>query len=458
MKNNTNGNSNNLLQGSIARGLFRLAWPMIVAFAFQTSFNFVDRYFVSQLGSVAIAAIGMAFIVQLILIALGAGIGMGVNSFISRSIGSGRESNAVSAALHSFILALIIGVGFGVTGLLTQDIIYRALGAEGPLLQAIKEYLTVLFYFSPVYLMAMTSNNIFRGWGDTVYPMKFMMTGTLLNVILDPLLIYGLWIFPEMGIKGAALATGLARMLALCYVLWVLFAKDLPRRFRFRGFKFSSAIIRGIFQVGLPASAGQILTSFSLSLIFLLLDPFGTDARAAYTIAFTYEMVAFLPVIGIGQAIAIMTGYNYGARQYDRIKKVYFTGMGLSLGMMFTVSIVILLAPAVFAGVFAQSDSVLKITANALRILAPGYLFNGIFMCTVTSFQGLGLGKYQLYATLMRMFGLMLPLAYAGSRLYGLQGLWGGILTSTVFMSIIMLVWYWYLYQFQLTKGKIKTI
>jgi putative MATE family efflux protein len=453
-----NKQKNDLIDGPITKSLVGLATPMIIAFGFQTSFNFVDRFFVSRLGDVATAAIGMAFIIQLIIIALGSGMGMGLNSFISRSLGADKEESAISAALHSFFLALIIGVGVSIVGLATQNHIFRFLGARGVLLESITSYLGVVFLFAPVLLLSMLSNNIFRGWGDTVYPMKFMMAGTLLNIVLDPIMIFGWGFVPAMGIKGAALATGISRTISLIYMLSILVFRAKPVKLRISVFKYEWRIVRGIFQVGFPASIGQILTSFSLSLIFLILKPFGNDARAAYTIAFTYEMVAFLPVIGIGQAIAIMTGYNYGAQKYKRVRTIYFTGLKIAVSLMFVVSLVVSLDPGLFASLFAQSPHVLAITAIALRIMAPGYLFNGVFMCTATSFQGLGLGRDQLVATLLRMFLFMLPLAYFGSWVWALKGVWSGILVSNVFMAGLMLVWYRYLYYHKLIKGKIATL
>lgn len=448
----------NLLEGSVTPPLVNLAAPMIIAFAFQTSFNFVDRFFVSRLGDVATAAIGMAFIIQLILIALGSGLGVGLNSYISRSLGAGKTETAISAALHSFFLAILVGVGIGSVGLLSQNTIFRTLGAEGLLLQSITEYLTVIFLFAPVQLLMMLSNNIYRGWGDTIYPMKFMLTGTLLNIVLDPLLIFGWGFIPGMGIKGAALATGLSRLIAFGYILFVLVFREKPVKLRMSLFRFEWRIIRGIFQVGFPASLGQILSSFTLSLIFLILKHFGDEARAAYTIAFTYEMVAFLPVIGIAQAITIMTGHNYGARNFRRIRTIYFTGIKIATGMMFLVGVIVSLAPTLFAAVFARSPQVLAASANALRIMAPGYMFNGIYMCTISSFQGLGLGKYQFVATLLRMFIFILPLAYFGSLLWGLNGVWAGILLANFCIALVMLIWYRHLYHQKLVKGKIQTL
>ncbi|HFE64162.1 MAG TPA: MATE family efflux transporter [Caldithrix sp.] len=447
-----------LLKGPITKPLMSLAVPMIIAFAFQTSFNFIDRFFVSRLGDIGTAAIGMAFIVQLVVIALGSGVGMGLNSYISRNLGAGKRDRAVLAAMHSFLISIIIGVLFGGLGLLTQDVLFRSLGAGGLLLQSIKQYLSILFLFAPVYLLAMVSNNIFRGWGNTVYPMKFMLTATLFNILLDPLLIFGWWVIPGMGIRGAALATGLSRSIALVYTLVILIFKSKPVKLRMSVFQFDWSVVKGIFQVGLPASAGQILNSLSISLLFLILRQFGDQARAAYTIAFTYDNVAFLPILGIGQAVTIMTGHNYGAKQYRRIRTIFFTALKIAALMALPATLIVSISPGFFAGIFARSPEVLGISAAALRILAPGYVLAAAFICSIGSFQGLGLGKQQLWATLLRIFFLTVPFTFIGSRVWGITGFWIGILSANILTALIVLTWYWYIYHYRLVKGKIVTL
>jgi len=288
--------------------------------------------------------------------------------------------------------------------------------------------------------------------------MKFMLTGTLLNIILDPIFIFGWGFIPGMGIKGAALATGISRSIAVLYTLFILFIKEIPIKLKLSDIHFDWRIISGIFQVGFPASIGQILTSFSISLIFIILRNYGDEARAAYTIAFTYEMIAFQPVIGIGQAIAIITGHNYGAQQYQRIQKIYFTGIKITVAIMLLISVIVSTAPHFFSSVFARSPRVLQLTTMALRIMAPGYLFSGISLCTTTSFQGLGLGKYQLMATVFRIFALILPFAWIGSLIWSINGVWTGMLFANFVMAIFLLAWFRNLYYKKLIKGKIKTL
>ena len=445
-----------LLTGSIFRHLFKLATPMIIGFFFITSYNFIDRFFVSRLGDLAVAAIGMAFTVQLIMISLGSGIGVGVNSFISRNLGSKKENVARDAALHTFLLALAIGISFTVIGLLIQKHLFEFLGAKGELLKLIMDYLTIIFIFAPLSLLSMLSSGIFQGWGDTVSPMKFMMIGTVLNLTLDPLLIFGLGPFPEWGISGAALASGIGRSVSLLYMLFVLFVQKRPTQLTFSGFKFSWHIVRGIFQVGLPSSLSQILASVAMGFMFLILKPFGDNARAAYTIVFTYEVVIFLPTIGVSQAITILTGHNFGAGLISRIKETYHKGIVLSFSMMAFTSLIILISPRTFASVFAQSSGVLEISAHALRITAVGYLFVSLYFCSIASFQGLGMGRQYLIANIFRMFILQIPFAFFGGLLFNLNGVWIGLMIVNILSAVILYKWFSYLFKSRIVTGQIQ--
>ncbi len=323
-----------LLKGAITPVLMKLAVPLIIAFGFQTSYNFLDRFFVSQLGDIATAAIGMAFTVQLFIIAVGAGLGVGISSYIARNLGAGRQDAAVQAALHAMIMAVLIGICIAIFGWWGQVPLFRAMGARGAVLENIVDYLTIILGFTPIILLGMFGNNIFRGWGDTLYPMLFMVVGTGFNIVLDPVLIFGWGPVPAMGIQGAAWATGISRSLAFVLVLVVVFGRRQPVRLNFRRFRFSLTIVKGIFQVGIPSSLSQLLSSITMGLLFFFLKPYGDTAKAAYTIVFTYDMVAFLPVVGIAQAVTILTGHNFGARQLARVQKVFRSGIGLSVGLM----------------------------------------------------------------------------------------------------------------------------
>ena len=447
-----------LITGSVYRHLLRLAIPMIIGFFFITSYNFIDRFFVSRLGDLATAAIGMAFLVQLVIISLGSGIGIGVNSYISRNLGAGNEDEAIDTALHTFLLAISIGIAFSIIGILTQRALFTILGADGELLNLIIDYLTIIFVFTPIVLLSSFSNGIFQGWGDTVSPMKFMMVGTILNMILDPILIFGLGPIPSLGIKGAALASGLGRSIALLFTLFVLLIQKKPVQLLVSKFKFRWKIVKGIFQVGIPSSLSQIFTSIVMGTIFLILKPFGSEAKAAYTIVFTYEIVVFLPAIGFSQAVTIMTGHNFGARIIERVREIHSKGIILSFFFMAVSSIIIMIFPKTFAGVFAQSESVLEITSTALRITAFGSMFISIYICSTASFQGLGLGRQYLLANILRMFILQVPVAFLGSLVLGLNGIWLGLMIVNIFSGIIIYAWFKYIFKKKIFTDEISPL
>jgi len=339
-------------------------------------------------------------------------------------------------------------------GLLIQKPLFIFLGAEGLLLQLITDYLTIIFLFTPITLLSMFSSGIFQGWGNTILPMIFMVIGTVLNILLDPILIFGLGPFPELGIKGAALASGTGRSIALLITLFVLFGLKRPTQILFSKFRFSWKIIAGIFQVGFPSSLSQILTSIAMGFIFYILKPYGSDAKAAYTIVFTYEIVVFLPAIGVSQAITILTGHNFGAGLLKRIKEIYHKGITLSFAMMAFTSIIIMTKPEMFAAVFAQSNQVLEITSTALRITAVGFIFISVYLCSIASFQGLGLGKQYLIATIFRIFVLQVPFAFIGSLLFKLTGVWLGLMAVNILSSIILFGWFVYLYNKKIMTGQ----
>lgn len=472
-------NEKALLEGSIPRHVLRLALPMIIAFTFITSYNFADRYFVSQLGDIATAAIGMAFLVQLIIISIGSGLGIGINSYISRKLGEKDAASAQSGVRHALLMALIFGGIIAVVGLLIQHPLYRFLGAKGQLLTDITEYLTILFIFTPLNLFTMFSSNIFQGWGDTVTPMRFMLAGVLLNLFLDPLFIFGfgqvpemgglgaffnlfpdplallgLGAIPAMGVKGAACATVVSRLLTFSYVLYEFLIRHRPMKLSFKGFKFNPAIIRGIFQVGLPSALSQILTSCAMGLIFFMLRPYGDSARAAYTIVFTYEMIVFLPAIGIAQAVTILTGHNFGARQFDRVRQTFRAGSAISLGIMGFLAGIILLNVSGFADIFAESREVRNIGATAMQFTLVGLVFLSVYMCSVASFQGLGLGRHYLQANILRLVGLLLPVTYAGSLIYGLNGIWAGMMLVNIISALALFIWHQYILKSLIASGE----
>ena len=467
-----------LTEGPVSRHLLRLALPMIIAFIFVTSYNFIDRLFVSALGDIAIAAVGMAFTLQMVIYSIGSGIGAGINSFISRNLGAGKTDQATNSAMNGLLMAVLIGLSMIVIIIPSQRFIFGLMGAEGELLQNILDYLTVILWFSPVILLTMFAGSIFQGYGDTMSPMRFSLLGTSLNLLLDPLLIFGFGrvpdgvpmaflfnlipdpaalfgaSFPAMGIAGAAFATGISQAIALLYILWKMLLKHQPVRLPFRRLRFDLEIILGINKVGLPSSAGQVMTSLSRALVFWVLAPFGPDALAAYTIIFTFDMVVFLPAIGISQAVTTLTGHNYGAGKPLRVKQTYRAGVGIAFAMMGSLALLILARPAASVGLFTDSPAVLSLGTTGLLYSALGMISLAAYLPAVSSFQGLGLGNQYFIASILRLFVFMFPMVYFGARWLGFEGVWLGLMGMNVLSAIVLFLWHRYILNSKIITGR----
>jgi len=427
--------------GSILPTLLKLSVPAIIAFTFHTTFNFIDRFFVSRLGPVELGALGMAFTVQSILITIGAGTGVGASSLIARFIGAGKKEQADNAAEHTLLIILVLSVAFTIAGPLLTRPLFILLGASEQMLPYILDYINIILYGSLFQFFAMIGNGILRGEGNTVTPMQVMIVGTLVNIALDPLLIFGIGPFPVLGVQGAALATVIGRAVS-CIVLAVsLFGKKNLVVLNMQAFHYQGAIIRGIFAVGGPTIVGQLSNSLGLSLLFILLRPYGDMAKSAFTLGFTYQQVAILPIIGIAQGTLTMTGQNFGAGKIQRVKSIVEKSLLFCMGIMCAFALVMILGRGALVRVFSDVDEVIRIGRTMLMIFALGFPFLAARFILASFFQGLGKGFAAFVINFSYILLFAMPLALLLSRLIGLEGIWIGIVSGNLLSSALGAVW-----------------
>jgi putative MATE family efflux protein len=430
-----------ILNGSILPTLLKLSGPAIVAFLFHTTFNFVDRFFVSRLGPVELGALGMAFTVQSILITIGSGTGIGASSLIARFIGADKNDQANNAAEHSLLIILafsLITITFG--PLLTRPL-FILLGASEQMLPYILSYINIILYGSLFQFFAMIGNGILRGEGNTVTPMQVMILGTLVNIILDPLLIFGIGPFPALGVQGAALATVIGRAVSCILLAVSLFGKKNIVVLNMRAFRYQGAFIRGIFAVGGPTIVGQLSNSLGLSLLFILLRPYGDMAKSAFTLGFTYQQVATLPIIGIAQGTLTMTGQNFGAGKIRRVKLIIEKSLLFCVGVMCAIALVVILGRGAFVRVFSDVGEVIRIGRTMLMIFALGFPFLAARFILASFFQGMGKGFAAFVINFSYILLFAMPMALILSRLIGLEGIWMGIVSGNLLSSVLGAVW-----------------
>jgi putative MATE family efflux protein len=427
--------------GPILPTLLKLSFPAIIAFALHTTYNFVDRFFVSRLGPVEFGALGMAFTVQSVLITIGSGTGIGASSLIARFIGADKKEQADNAAEHTLLIILALSVVFTIAGPLLTRPLFVLLGASEQMLPYTLGYINIILYGSFFQFFAMMGNGILRGEGNTVTPMLVMTVGTLVNIVLDPLLIFGIGPFPALGVQGAALATVIGRAVS-CLVLAVsLFGKKNLVVLNMRTFRYQGAIIRGIFAVGGPTTVGQLSNSLGLMLLFILLRPYGDMAKSAFTLGFTYQQVATLPIIGIAQGTLTMTGQNFGAGKMERVKSVIEKSLLFCVGLMCAFALVMILGRGALVRVFSDVAEVIRIGRTMLMIFAMGFPFLTARFILASYFQGLGKGFAAFVINFSYILLFAMPLALLLSRLIGLEGIWIGIVSGNLLSSVLGAVW-----------------
>lgn len=403
--------------------LIKMSLPIMLSMLIQSLYNITDSYFVSQISEKALRATSLSYPIQIIIIAFGVGTGVGVNSFISRALGSNKQERANKAAMHGLILALLSGILFIVFRIallekfldfFTADPIVKAMGIE---------YLGLITTFSFLSILQITIEKTIQGTGNMIIPMIIQGIGAIVNIILDPIMIFGLFGFPALGIKGAAIATLIGQGLGALLGLMLLFSKRTSLSLNFKKFKYTPDIVKDIYQVGFPSILMQSLTAVVTLTLNLIVVKHSELAVSVLGIYFRLESFILLPLFGLTQGVLPLIGFNYGAKQKERINETYHYGIKLSLCLMGAGTIVFQLFPKQLIQIFTDNAEMIQMGVNTLRIISVGYIFAAIGIVNSTYFQALGLGNYSLIITSLRQIIIIIPLAYALSFI-GLNWIW----------------------------------
>ena len=442
--NETKRHKRDLTTGSIPKKLLRLALPIMGGMFLQTVFNIVDTFFVSRLGSNAIAAVSMNLPVLLILIALGNAVSVGTSSYIARSIGAGKEGEARTTASQAITLAIILGVVTTAIGVSMAPFILVWMGAAGEVHAMALSYTRTLFWGNLIIFLFMALDGVLRGEGDMKTSMMKQVVAVGFNILLDPIFIFGLGPIPALGVGGAALATVISRILGLVFLVWHFTSGKSTIEFNMTKLIFVPHIVREVLGVGLPTSASQAMLSLTLSVYNRLASGFSEEAVAALGLGFRIDSLAILPGIAIGISMVTMVGQNYGAGELERVRRSYWTAMGIAAGFMTTVGILLIAFPQFFIGIFSQDEDVMTYGISYLRILPLFYPFLASGLVSAHSFQGLGKAMPALLISLIREGLIAIPLAYllATQTQLGVPGIWLAMGISDFSFFVIGLIWF----------------
>lgn len=427
-----------LTEGSIIRSIISTSWPMIVAFGLQSAFNIVDAYFVGKISADALAAVSVSFPVVFLIISLGAGIGVGTTSLIARSLGTKDFKKAGEVAEHALLIAIVVSLIFTVIGIAFAGLLFDVMGVSAVVKELAIEYMNIILMGAPIMFTIMVANSVIRGEGEMKVPMYVMGASAILNIILDPVFIFGLgW-----GVRGAALATVVARTVGLIIIVAYFVSEKTWIKLKFKEFVFNLDYVKGIFRVAIPSSLSNVSMSVGMFLLTVIVAGFGTEALAAYGIGFRLDSLAILPAIGVSVAVVSMVGQNVGAGKYERVKKITNIAGLMTTAMMCTIGLLFFVFPDVIVSVFNDDPLVVSYGVSFLRIIPISYLVVGISMTISGAFLGSGHAIPALTINVLRVIVLSVPLAYFFSQTAGLEGVWWGILISSIIASVVAMLWF----------------
>lgn len=408
--------------------LLNMAVPMIISMLVQALYNVVDSVFVAKLSEDALNAVSLAFPVQNLMISVGVGTGVGINALLSRSLGQKDQEKANQAAMNGLLLAVLSCLVFTTLGLTCARLFYTVQTDIPRIVDYGADYLTICCGMSCGMFLGVTLDRILQATGRTFLTMITQAAGAVTNIILDPILIFGLFGFPRMEVAGAALATVIGQILGALLSVFFNLTRNPDVQFSFRGFRPSGRIISGIYSVGLPSIAMQSIGSVMVFGINQILIAFTATATAVFGVYFKLQSFIFMPVFGLNNGMVPIVAYNYGARKPERIMKTIKLSLMYGVGMMFLGFLIFQLFPDVMLSLFMAegetSGDMLTIGVPALRTISISFLIAGICVVSSSVFQALGHGLFSLTVSVVRQLVVLLPVAFLMSRIHGLDTVW----------------------------------
>ena len=408
----------------VNRLLFSMSLPMILSMLVQALYNIVDSIFVAQIGETALAAVSLAFPVQNLIIAVSVGTGVGVNALLSRSLGEKNQETANLAAVNGIFVFFLSYLLFAVFGLFFARMYFTVQTSNPEIIEQGTIYLSICSIFSFGIFLEIALERIMQSTGRTIYNMITQGLGAIINIILDPILIFGLFGFPRMGILGAAVATVIGQIIAMLLLLYFNIRKNSDVNLNMRRFRPDTAIIAEIYRVGLPSIIMQSISSvmtFGVNKILLL---FSETAVSVFGIYFKLQSFIFMPVFGLNNAMVPIVAYNYGAARKDRIMKTIRSSVTAAVAIMLAGLVIFQIFPEQLLYLFDASEHMMGIGVPALRIISLSFLFAGYCIVIGSVFQALGNGVYSLITSAARQLVCILPAAWLFASVFGLHAVW----------------------------------
>ena len=422
--------------------LFKMSLPIIISFLVQSVYNLVDSIFVARLSEKALTAVSLCFPVQNIMISFAVGTGIGTTALLSRYLGMDDKKRVSSIATHGLILVTISMLAFVLFGIFFSDFYARSQSTDPEIIQYTKDYLFVVLLFCGGVFFQIFFEKTLQSTGNTVYTMITQGTGAIINIILDPIMIFGLFGFPMMGVKGAALATVIGQVGGALVGVIFHTKKNNEVNFEIKGFKLHLENLSLIFSIGLPSIIMSGIGSFVLFFMNAILYTFGSSAVAAYGIMYKLQSFAFMPMFGISNALLAIVSYNYGARKKVRIKEAISLAMKASFAIVGLATILMWVFTSQIFDLFAATDEMRSIGVPMIRIVSLSLLVSIPSVVGVGGiFQALGNWKFPIFQSFLRQVIILLPIFYLFTKIGNLTFAWWAFVVAELLNGIICIVY-----------------
>lgn len=420
--------------------LTSMALPMVISMLVNSLYNIVDSFFVAQINEQAMTALSLVFPVQNFVNATAIGFGVGINAMIALHLGAGNKENANASATHGMVLSIIHGFLALIISIALMPTFLGAFTKDENVIKLGLEYSRIVLLFAPVIMISLAFEKIFQAVGRMNETMFALLCGCISNIILDPLLIFGIGFFPKLGIKGAALATGIGQIITVIVYLIYYVKKPLPVKLKKSCLPLQRSLDFRLYTIGVPAILNLALPSFLVSFLNGVLSAYSDIYVVVLGIYYKLQTFLYLPASGIVQGMRPIIGYNYGAGEMDRVRKIFRLALLMCGGIMTGGTILCLLFANGLIGMFTTNPETIQAGGLALRIISSGFIVSSISVTASGALEGLGKGVQSLLISLMRYVIIIMPAAFILSRIWGAVGVWNAF-WITELTSAIASVW-----------------
>ncbi len=426
--------------------IISMSLPSMFSMLIQALYNVVDSMYVAYSSQAALTAVSLAFPVQMLMIAVSVGTGIGINSLVSRRLGEKRFAEANSAATHGVLIAIASWLLFVVLGILFIQPYFSMLDASAEVKQMAITYTNIVIFVSIGCFLEVNLEKTLQATGNMIYPMLFQLVGAVTNIILDPIFIFGYLGVPAMGIAGAAIATVAGQIVAMIFAIIIIFTKSHDVHITFKKFKINWTTIKDIYVVGVPSIVMQAIGSVLTTALNWILIGFSEAAVSVFGIYFKLQSFIFMPVFGLTHGVMPIMGYSFGARKKQRLVSALKYGCVIAVIIMAVGMLIFMIIPDKLLMMFNATDEILRIGVPALRTISLCFVSAAIGIIFSTLFQALGLGFNSLLVSLLRQIIILLPAAYFLSKI-SLDAVWYAFVIAEVVSLIASILIYWGVYK-----------